>query len=519
MILRQLLLFLILLPAFSSNDPASIVFEDVTESSGLSNPLAGMMGHGAAWGDIDRDGSPDLFVGGFCDRPDSEYSPAKGPVRAALFRNSGAGRFEQIRNSQVEFCGRTSGAIFADLNKDGFPELYVSNNSQGAADSSGKSRTNAQRMLSKLFKNEKGVLKEISDASSACPPDLLAARSIAVLDYNNDQLLDLLIVEDKFKKNKQKPPRSLLLKNTGNLTFKEANKETGLPEDIYGFGVAVADLNEDSAPDFFISHSNRLFLSAPGHKYQEATALKTIFEWNPMDNEDWPCGVAFGDLNTDGSLDLVLTAHHDPAKNRIYINRGLKNGIPQFQEVAAKVGLHQNIPAKSPHVEVQDFDNDGLPDIYLSAAWKNGRNVVPLIYRNRGIQKDGLPYFQAVQEIKTPMIYFPAGPSADFNQDGKMDIFLVNWFRGETSHLLQNRTKTGNWLRVKAPIGSKIKLFSGEKLIGYQQLYIGYGYASGQIPVCHFGVGSLKTVHLEITLPGGVRKRQNNIPVNRLMEF
>src|SRR4051812_41263484 len=68
-----------------------IVFTDVTREAGLLGPLAGMMGHGAAWGDFDGDGRPDLYVGGFCDRPDSAYKPAPGPVPNRLFRNLGNG--------------------------------------------------------------------------------------------------------------------------------------------------------------------------------------------------------------------------------------------------------------------------------------------------------------------------------------------------------------------------------------------------------------------------------------------
>ena len=51
---------------------------DVTREAGLIEPLAGIMGHGGAWGDFDGDGLIDLFLGGFCDRPNSEYKPAAG---------------------------------------------------------------------------------------------------------------------------------------------------------------------------------------------------------------------------------------------------------------------------------------------------------------------------------------------------------------------------------------------------------------------------------------------------------
>src|SRR5262245_16829042 len=92
-----------------------IRFRDVTREAGLLEPLAGILGHGGAWGDFDGDGRIDLFVGGFCDRPDKEYLPNKGPVPSRLFRNLGNGKFELVKDTPASFLGRTSGAVFADL--------------------------------------------------------------------------------------------------------------------------------------------------------------------------------------------------------------------------------------------------------------------------------------------------------------------------------------------------------------------------------------------------------------------
>ena len=507
--------FLFLLFFLSATGNSSdIVFEDVTKEAGILSAVQGMMGHGAAWGDFNSDGQPDLFVGGFCDRPDKEYSPAKGPVPTRLFRNLGNGAFELVKGSKTEFFGRTSGAIFADLNNDGLSDLFVANNARLKGKSEGKIQDNARLALSKLFQNN-GKTFEDKTSTSGIPETYVAARNTGVFDYNGDGLLDLLLIEDRF--NSIKNPRSLLMKNTGKTKFEVVNSQAGIPDDLFGFGLAIADLNGDRRPDFFVAHSNRLFLSQPGNRYREAVELKRVFQWEPLDSEDWPTGAVFGDLNNDANLDLVVAIHHDPARNKVFLNRGLKNGIPTFVDATRDVGF-DSIAVKCPHVEIQDFDNDGLPDVYLSAAWKEGNRVIPFIYKNRGIT-NGIPHFQPIHTGKSPLIYFPAGPSADFNKDGKLDLFLVNWFPDEQSRLLRNSTRAGNWLQIKAPIGSAIRLYSGGKLLAYQQLWIGTGYASGHFPICHFGIGERKTVDAEAELPDGTKKRLNHITVNSIIEI
>src|SRR3989304_229605 len=229
-------------------------FRDVTTDSGLSAPLLGMMGHAAAWGDFDRDGLPDLFVGGFCDRPDSDYLPAKKPVPTRLFRNLGNGKFEVVKKSPTEFFSRTRGALFADRNNDGFPELYVANHSKKEAAQRNEPQATAEKMRNRLFRNARGKLIDFSKESGSCPPDLLAARNVAVFDYNADGLLDVFLVEDKFRTDNRQA-RSLLLKNTGNLKFQIANGEAGIPNDLFGLGLALADLNNDGLPEIFLPHS------------------------------------------------------------------------------------------------------------------------------------------------------------------------------------------------------------------------------------------------------------------------
>lgn len=507
-----------------------ICFSDVTDQSGLRLALAGIMGHGGAVADVDRDGDVDIFVGGFCDRPNKEYVPSKGPVPSALLLNNGDGTFTAARQPALKFFGRTSGAVFADLDNDGWLDLYVANNCKGRTRLDINPQRQAQLRYSNLFRNDEGKFVDLTEASGACPESLRTARNIGVLDFDKDGLLDLLVMEDKFIRN----PRSVLFRNLGQFRFEDVNAKVGLPDGVFGLGCAIADINRDGFPDFFVAHSNRMFLSDGKGGYRESDKLNKTFAWQPVnsrDKEDWPCGAAFGDLNRNGRLDLVLSIHHERARNRIYLNEGLKNGIPQFRDVSAAAGLPVELSNKSPHVEIQDFDNDGWPDIYLSSAWldKDG-TITPLVFRNQG-ERNGVPQFKPIREVRSgePLVYFPAGPSGDFNNDGRLDLFLINWFAGNHCRLLRNTSASRNWLEIQVVgrtfnrmgIGSRVKVFKAgelgndESLLGFQEITTGYGYASGQPAIAHFGLDDESTVDLQIIFPNGQLLERGNVTSNQ----
>jgi enediyne biosynthesis protein E4 len=198
-------------------------------------------------------------------------------------------------------------------------------------------------------------------------------------------------------------------------------------------------------------------------------------------------------------------------------------GTPRFREVTEEVGLADVVPARCPHVEIQDFDNDGWPDIYLSAGWLDADTFTPLIFRNTGLS-NGLPRFVPPRPIRAPMHYYPAGPSGDLDGDGRTDLLLVNWFSNNHSRLLRNVSPPKNWCDVqvrgkrmnRSGIGAKVTVFaSGGKLIGYQEISTGYGYASGQPSVAHFGLAAENAVRISVTFPGGRTISRNDVAANR----
>jgi hypothetical protein len=178
----------------------------------------------------------------------------------------------------------------------------------------------------------------------------------------------------------------------------------------------------------------------------------------------------------------------------------------------------------------------------------------PLIFKNLG-PKGGLPRFRedvlgvndfptqadlAVKKTGTffdkvirdkKVIYMAPGPSGDFDNDGRLDLFLPNWWAEAPSVLLRNETPGGNWLQVQVEgsagvnrmgVGSRIRIYPAGKLgdaaalLGCQDISVGYGYASGQAAIAHFGLGSQASVDIDVILPHGKGSlAQKGVQANR----
>jgi hypothetical protein len=503
----------VLLPSHAGE--RAIVFEDATAASEIAKQLTGIMNHAAACGDINGDGFPDLYAGMFCDRPADQYKGADGPVPNVLLLNQ-KGKFANSGQQAVVMKTRTSGAALVDLDNDGDLDLYVSNNSV--------------RVIfapNRLFENVNGQFRDISEGNGACIQ--MGGRSVAPLDYDGDGLLDLLVLEDT-------PGRTRLFRNMGGLKFEDASAKAGLPDSLPGLGVITPDLNGDGWPDIFVSKCNRLLLSKGDGTYREA-ASASVFRYKLVEGD--PCGVAFGDVDRDGAMDIAIADHSKKpgARQHLFLNRGLKDGEPQFEEVSAKAGFDyifpnrnaQNILVKSAHIEIADFDDDGWPDIFVAATWDDNGRDMPFVARNLGRGADGGVRFE-IPPVTKVNAYFPAGPVADYDRDGKLDVVLTSWFPEIPSRLFLNRSAGNNWLEIRVQdkrinrsgIGCKVTLYAAGKLgdetarLGFQEITMGQGFCSGQEPVAHFGLGKETACDILVTLPFGKgRIEKKNVPANQ----
>jgi hypothetical protein len=540
----------LLASATEAEEPPALVFRDVGESTQLLPAVSGIAGHAAAWGDANGDGWPELFVGTFFE---------SGSKANMFFVGQEGKRFKLDDQPALQVQGRASGSIFADLDNDGDLDLYLANLGGG--------QQGPQATDSRLYRNDgRGQFADVSADSHACPK-AFRGRSATVLDYDGDGRLDLLLGESVHYGS---PRRSRLIHNRGDLKFEDVSEAAGLPAGIPGLGVAAGDVNNDGWPDIFLASSeggNRLLMNDGRGKFRPLAGDAETFAWKYTTTDDSTCGVSFGDVNRDGLVDIVVGQHFkrpwiEPVAVRLYLNRGIRDGQPTFENVTAAAGLTA-LPMKGPHVEFQDFDNDGWPDIYVSIVKFDGEGAPhPLIFRNLGetaktaagsvpkfrqsalevndfpteedrkITSTGEFFDKMIREKK--IIYMAPGPTADFDRDGRLDMFLPNWWVEAPSLLLKNETAAGNWLTVTVDGGQRInrmgvgcrvllyeagKLGAAESLIGACEISVGYGYCSGQEAIAHFGLGKRAACDLVIVLPHGQgRVEKRDVQTNQRLQ-
>jgi len=145
-----------------------------------------------------------------------------------------------------------------------------------------------------------------------------------------------------------------------------------------GAGVAAGDLNDDGRVDLYFTsnqETNRLYLNEGNFRFREVTAAAGV-----GGSGDWTTGVTMVDVNADGRLDLYVTVVHGYAQldghNQLYINQGTdENGVPQFVEKAEAYGLdHRSFGVQSVFF---DYDGDGDLDMYQLNGFGNRPRKLP----------------------------------------------------------------------------------------------------------------------------------------------
>ncbi|MES1257596.1 MAG: CRTAC1 family protein [Acidobacteriota bacterium] len=307
-------------------------FTDVAAKAGVTTRTSGGLKRwntGCAFLDYDRDGHLDLFVANYIDfDPKTAPAPESGPClykgllvacgppglqggKNILFHNNGDGTFTDVSKKAgiLNTPGTYGlGVLAADLDNDGWPDIYVANDSTSSA----------------LYRNNHdGTFTDIAiEAGAAFSADgkSQAGMGVAAADYDCDGNLDL--VKTNFAGD-----TSSLYRNLGKMVFEDTTFQAGLGKNTQylGWGIGFIDFDNDGWPDIFVCNGHvypeiaessleagyrehkLLYRNLGNGKFADVTAAggPGILEKVPGR------GCAFGDFDNDGDIDVLVNCVND----------------------------------------------------------------------------------------------------------------------------------------------------------------------------------------------------------------
>jgi hypothetical protein len=223
-----------------------------------------------------------------------------------------------------------------------------------------------------------------------------------------------------------------------------------------GAGVAVGDVNNDGLPDVFFTANqlpDQLYLNKGNLQFENITEAANV-----AGKPGWKTGVTMADVNGDGLLDIYVcysgNGDEESRNNQLFINKGIKNGVPYFEDEAKQYGL--DAPGTNSNQAVFfDYDNDGDLDMFLLDhavifysplfnTYKLRHKRHPY-YSNYLFRNDGGHFTDVSAQAGIPGggNNFGLGVvAADINNDGWQDLYMTNDYDEQDFLLLNNHNGT-----------------------------------------------------------------------------
>lgn len=492
------------------------------------------VGPGCAFLDYDNDGWMDIYLmnSGPCDF----YTPPR-PLRNALYRNNRDGTFTDVtEKAGVAGNAYGMGAAVGDYDGDGLPDIYLTqyphsilyhNNGDGTfTDVTAKAGVAAPGWATSAvwfdYDND-GLL------------DLFVCRFVDFSKAKN--LYCGYGAENKrwyCKPTAYTPMPCWLFRNNGNGTFTDVSKETGIARSAAkAWGVVAADINNDGWMDLFVGNDtvpNFLFANRRG-RFEEIGLLAGV-GLSPFGLARSGMGVDAADYDQDGWIDLFVT-NVDHEQYSLYHN----NKDETFNDAGPGSGIAATTKMMSGWgVKFFDYDNDGNVDLLLSNGHPDlmveqrlqdvGYRERMLLFRNTGsgwknVSAESGPIFSRELAGRGMAV-------GDFDNNGAVDI-LVTQNDGPPVLLRNHAGRENHWLGVKVvgrkanidAIGAKVSYKAGD-LLRHQWKVGGGSYLSSHDPRMVLGLGERKKIDwLEVKWPNpsGKTERFTELPVDRYIRI
>ena len=481
---------------------------------------------GLAWIDYDNDGDLDLFL-------TNDTGESNG-----LFENIGENQFVNVSASAgVESFEGHSAIVVGDLNNDGYPELLLS----GIGGVFGSQHS----QLVLYLNNQDGTFTNITPYSGLTGPKTASAATFG--DINRDGFLDIYITASGHMGTASSSAaqyRDRLYLNNGDMTFTDITEESGIIGDQGSCSASFTDFNLDGWQDVLIGICQNIFSSpTPFHVFRnnKNNTFTDVAQEAGLDTLGYWMGMAIGDVNNDGFMDLFatnfgpLSPTGDLANHALFINNGDGTYSEQTPE---EIGNNQLALGAT----FADWNNDGWLDLLFTgslpkvgAIGPNDGNPGRLFFNLNG---------QAWEEnnhshqLNLENVFTSGLARADYNNDGFVDFAILsssydNEYSQSDSNLsnmgapilMQNQGNQNHWLSFrligvesnKMGIGARLDVYSK---LGRQvrEVQAGSSFRSSESPWPVFGIGTETSAILKVTWPLG-RQEWFHVKINQRIDI
>ena len=338
-------------------------FTDVTVESGI---LSFGPTQAGVWADFNNDGWLDLFIA------NESSGDMKDPLHPAeLYINNHDGTFTNVAGKAgCEALGFMKGVTVADYNRDGWPDIFISD-------------LNGHKVL---YRNKaiKGMIPQFADATheSGLDKDITRTFPTWFWDYDNDGWPDIFVCGYRFQGslsgvvaaqalNRPLPNASTmnLYRNNHDGTFTNVSKAVGLDHPVYSMGANFGDIDNDGWLDMYLGTGNPDFKSlVPNKMYKNigGKQFADITNSARVGNLQKGHGVSFADINNDGNQDIFIETGGalpgDAYYNSMYINPGQNDN--NWIGVSL-VGVKSNRSAIGAHIAVSFREDTIKRTVYM----------------------------------------------------------------------------------------------------------------------------------------------------------